>query len=128
MSKYTSMDLIRNDLGLAECWIHDSIAREATFGLMRSLAFQMEGVCSKPMTRSLLPQDLLIMPLTNQDEKRVILGSGKQVVVNSKEGTCHPVFPPNFLVHHMVWLTNHIKIIIIVTWWVFCLYDDQAML
>ena len=82
-TKHTEISLIASDKTLTDLFIADKLERQAAHGLFRSVVTAIETAFEKPVSRSKLPANWYVMPITNRNIQRVKLASGAILLVNT---------------------------------------------
>ena len=94
--KTIPFEMILRDAAVSELYVLDKLDRQASHGLLRALAFQLERLIPGGLGKCFLPQSWHIQPLTNMAEKRYRLPSGVIVIGNKETKQWRHVLPPGF--------------------------------
>ena len=93
IQKFVEFDAVHRDQDLAYAWAENRLERESAHCLLKAIAAQMCEAFPNAMSRSRLPASWMLEPLEQPHMQRVVLNSGRAVVVNRETGTTCPVIP-----------------------------------
>ena len=107
VEKNIPIEIILRDAAVSELCILDKLERQATHGLLRAVAFQLERLIPQGLARCWTPATWNLWPLTNSAEKRYRLPSGSIVIANKDTKQCRPVLPLGFNLKTVL-ICNHV--------------------
>ena len=106
--KTIPFEMILRDAAVSELYVLDKLDRQASHGLLRALAFQLERLIPGGLGKCFLPQSWHIQPLTNMSEKRIRLPSGAIVIANRETKEIVRLVLPHDFNLQSVLICNHV--------------------
>ena len=108
MDAETPLELLHRDCRVAQAWADDKLVRQASHALLRTWVAQLEQVVPQPVSRCLLPPEVLVGALQDTDLNIVNVDDGTPYIVNRRTHEVVPVFPSTFTATEDIMVINHV--------------------